>query len=124
MKIRTTQKAVKAAHEYVIRIPYCAMQYALSCETPAAYTARREGWGADVYSVGGYSISTGYAPFGNVKPSRDLIRRYEYEAREICELTPDFNRRHKFLHDLLMDFAIDAVLETYSGSIFQSEVDT
>lgn len=58
----------------------------MNYETPIAYTVRREGWAADIYDIGGgVAIVTGYAPFGNVRPSYEVRQKYEKEAETILE---------------------------------------
>lgn len=82
-KFKTTQKAIKASYSTIISVPYCKLQSLLSYESPVAYTVRREGWAADVYDMGGgVAIATGYAPFGNVRPSYELLRRYETDTEK------------------------------------------
>lgn len=84
MKFKTTQKAIRANFHTIIYIPYCDLQNLLNYDSPIAYTVRREGWAADIYDMGGgVAISTGYAPFGNVRPSYELRERYEKQAKQI-----------------------------------------
>ena len=84
MKFKTTQKAVKAGYSTIICVSYCSLQYLLNYESPVAYTQRREGWAADIYDMGGgVAIVTGYAPFGNVRPSYELREQYETDAEKI-----------------------------------------
>lgn len=84
MKYKTTQKAVNAGYYKRISIGYCNIQTLLAFESPVAYTTRREGWGADIYDMGGnIAIITGYAPFGNIRVTYEVQRRYEEEARKI-----------------------------------------
>lgn len=84
MKYKTTQKAIRANYNKIICVPYCALQTMLSCESPVAYTVRREGWGADIYDMGGgVAIVTGYAPFGNVRPAYERVKAVEEQAKKI-----------------------------------------
>ena len=84
MKFKTTQKAIWANYNEIIYIPYCNLQNLLNYESPVAYTARREGWAADIYDMGGgVAIVTGYAPFGNIRPSYELREQYEKQAEKI-----------------------------------------
>ena len=84
MKFKTTQKAIKANYNKIICVPYCGLQNLLNYESPVAYTARREGWAADIYDMGGgVAIVTGYAPFGNIRPYYELRERYETDAEKI-----------------------------------------
>ena len=84
MKFKVTQKEIKANYNKIISVPYCSLQNLLNWESPVAYTSRREGWAADIYDMGGgVAIVTGYAPFGNVRPSYELRERYEKQAEKI-----------------------------------------
>lgn len=83
MKFKTTQKAIWANYNKIICVPYCGLQNLLNYESPVAYTVRREGWAADIYDMGGgVAIVTGYAPFGNIRPSYELRERYETDAEK------------------------------------------
>lgn len=84
MKFKTTQKEIKANFNTIICVPYCGLQTLLNYESPIAYTERRTGWAADIYNMGdGVAIVTGYAPFGNIRPSYELRERYETSAEKI-----------------------------------------
>ena len=84
MKFRTTQKEIKANYAKIISVPYCSLQNLLCWESPVAYTARRDGWAADIYDMGGgVAIVTGYAPFGNIRPTYELRERYEKQAEAV-----------------------------------------
>ena len=84
MKFRVTQKEIKANYDKIISVPYCGLQILLCNESPVAYTARREGWAADIYDMGkGVAIVTGYAPFGNIRPAYELRERYEKQAKAV-----------------------------------------
>lgn len=84
MKFKTTQKAIKANYTYIICVGNCNLQYLLSSINPIAYTVRREGWGCDVYELApDVAITTGYAPFGNIRPSYEVTQRYEREAQQL-----------------------------------------
>ena len=83
MKFKTTQKAIRANYNEIICVPYCGLQNLLNYENPVAYTARCEGWAADIYDMGGgVAIVTGYAPFGNIRPPYELRERYETDAEK------------------------------------------
>lgn len=106
MKFRTTQKEVKASYSAIISVPYCSLQHLLVYESPIAYTKRREGWAADIYDVGGgVAIVTGYAPFGNIRPSHEQVKYIEERAERILhnyDLTSEQVRDR--LKSLLWDF--------------------
>ena len=84
MKFRVTQKEIKANFDKIISVPDCSLQRLLYTESPVAYTARREGWAADIYDMDdGVAIVMGYAPFGNIRPSYELLERYEKQAEQV-----------------------------------------
>lgn len=84
MKYKTTKKEIMSGYAVVIGVSYCGLQTLLRCESPRAYTTRREGWGADVYDFGMTAIVTGYAPFGTVRPDYETVRKYEKAAEKIA----------------------------------------
>ena len=111
MKFKTTQKAIKANYNTIICVPYCGLQNLLSCESPIAYTVRREGWSADIYDMGnGIAIVTGYAPFGNVCPSYELRKRYEKQAEQIRYLS-SYDEKQNALRELQRAFIEEVKLK-------------
>lgn len=84
MKYKTTKRDVMDGYAAVISVGYCCLQTLLQCEPERAYTTRREGWAADIYDFGMTAIVTGYAPFGNIKPSYEVCRKYELAAEKIA----------------------------------------
>lgn len=106
MKYRTTKKEVMKGYHKVICVPYCRLQNLLNCETPVAYTTRKEGWGADVYDLGGgVAIVTGYAPFGNVKPSYEVQQKYDEAAGKIRSYNNfDYAKCKRRLREAIWEF--------------------
>lgn len=105
MKYRTTQKAVRAGYDKVIQLPYGTLQDALAYENAVAYTARAEGWGADIYDIDGVALVTGYAPFGKIKPNYDTCRKYDEKARKIrMDYNLPYDKQKKKLRKLLEKF--------------------
>ena len=84
MKFKTTKKDIMNGYAVTIGVSYCGLQTLLRCESPRAYTARREGWCADIYDFGMTAIVTGYAPFGTVRPDCETVRKYEKAAEKIA----------------------------------------
>lgn len=114
MKFKATQKDIRNGYSAVISIPYCNIQTLLSFESPVAYTVRREGcWGADIYQVGNVAISTGYAPFGNIKVPYEKQQEYEEAARKIRYEENDWDKMVLKIHNLLKKF-VDEVTQLYS----------
>lgn len=103
MKYRTTKRDTKAGYGNVICVGYCGLQALLGYESPVAYTARREGWAADIYEFGNTAIVTGYAPFGNIRPDYETCRKYEKKAGEI-PYTLSYEERKEALNKLISEF--------------------
>lgn len=106
MKFKTTQKAIRANYNKIICVPYCGLQTILNYESPVAYTVRREGWAADIYDMGdGVAIVTGYAQFGNIRPSYELRERYEKQAEKIrYDYNLSYEQQRESLKSLARDF--------------------
>ena len=77
----------------VIKTPYCAPQHLLWYESPVAYTVRKEGWGADIYSFDGIAIVTGYAPFGDIRPAHDVNEHYNTLALDVIQTASSAQRK-------------------------------
>ena len=110
MKFRVTQKEIKANFSKIICVPYCGLQNLLYNESPVAYTARREGWAADIYDMGGgVAITTGYAPFGSIRPAHELLERYEKQAWEVrYDFSLSWTEQREQLRQLAKEFIAEA----------------
>lgn len=104
MKFKTTQKAIKQGYKNVIIVSYCGLQSLLRRENPIAYTTRTEGWGADIYGFGNAAIVTGYAPFGNIRPSYETNQKYESKARKTIEQYPSYEIQKRQLSLLIVEY--------------------
>lgn len=105
MKFKTTQRAIRANYPTIIRVGYCDLQTLLCFRNPIAYTTRVEGWGCDIYEVSqSVCISTGYAPFGNVKSWYDVNRKYELEAEKVRYGSLSYEEQKKALDELLKKY--------------------
>lgn len=112
MKYKVSKKQVQQGYKTIVAAPHLRLQTLLQCEKAEAYTERREGWAADVYGFDfDGAIVTGYAPFGNVKPSEELMEKYEAEAREICAKYHTFEEAEWRLNILARQFIDAAVAE-------------
>ena len=86
MKFRTTKKAVMQGYEKVIQVGYCKLYDLLRLEDAVAYAAGTDGWHADVYEIDRQTaIVTGGQSFGNIKPSYEVMEKYEKQAHEILK---------------------------------------
>lgn len=110
MKYRTTQKAIKEGYTNKICVGYCNLQYLLGYENPVAYTARREGWAADIYDFGNTAIITGYAPFGNIRPGYDICKKYENKAEKVrYDYSLSWEEQKEKLHQLINEFIKEVI---------------
>ena len=111
MKFKVTQKEIKANFAKIISVPYCSLQNLLYNESPVAYTARREGWAADIYDMGGgVAIVSGYAPFGNIRPAYELRERYETQAEAIrYNYRLSWEEQREQLNQLAKEFIKEAI---------------
>ena len=112
MTKKITRREVRETHVHVIAVPYEALHFLLCCRRPYAHTERREGWGADVYSIGTCAIATGYAPFGDVKPLYDVLKKYEEMAKCVHDrflLDLDYEKEKEALDDLLWRFIAEVL---------------
>ena len=87
MKYETTKKAILSNYSNIIKVGYCYLETLLKFHSPSAYTASKTyGWRADVYEITPDTvIVTGYAPFGNIVPDYETVKKYEEKAEELCE---------------------------------------
>lgn len=109
MSERTTKSKVYATHENVISVGYCNLQNMLYYQKISSHTERRDGWGADVYSIGTNAIVTGYAPFGNVKPGYTMTHKYDLEAEKILHnYNLSYETKLEALWDLIQKFIEEA----------------
>ena len=110
MKFKATKKSITNGYRTIISIGYCNAQHLLRYAEPIAYTTRQEGWGADVYQFGNVAIVTGYAPFGNIRPEYDLVRKYDKEAESICSNSAfDWKTAEKETRALIERFIKEAI---------------
>lgn len=109
MKFKTTQKAIKQGYNNVICVSYCALQRLLSCESETAYTTRAEGWGADIYAFGNTAITTGYAPFGNIRPAHEVNQRYEERAAKATEGIYNWQEKKAILQELIKEYLQEVI---------------
>lgn len=95
MKEHTTKSKVYAQYGRVVWVGYCDLQRALNLagKEPEAYTARAEGWAADIYDCGeGVALVTGYAPFGRYRLPYEFAQLWERRALAISEKAFDRTR--------------------------------
>ena len=114
MKYATTKKAILSNYPNVIKVGYCSLQALLKFHSPSAYTASKTyGWRADVYEITPDTvIVTGYAPFGNIVPDYEIIKKYEEKAQK--ESTLAWKRRESSSQAYSNEVnALDALLHEF-----------
>lgn len=105
MKGKRTMRDIKSQYQTIIQVNYCDAQNMLYMDDPAAYTDGMYGWNADIYPIiSGVAICTGYRPFGNIKPDRETVSRYEKRAREMRRDLWNAEELAAHLHNLQIEF--------------------
>lgn len=111
MKFKTTKKAIMASCRKVIQVPYCKLQQLLNYKSPLTYTEGVYGWNADIYDIGYNAvIVTGYRPFGNYKPSAELVEEYKERAKIVHDCV-EFSKIEEALENLIKQFLADVIRE-------------
>ena len=104
MKYKTTKKAIKENYRKIINVGYAELQSLLKHVEPIAYTAGVYGWNADIYTIDGVAIVTGYRPFGNIRADYDICCKYESEANQIMQSVNDYKECKAELNNLINEF--------------------
>ena len=108
MKLKTTNKEIRANFYKVLSIGYCDAQYLLRYKNPFAYTCGTCGWNADFYEIGNFCISPGYRTIGE-DVDYTLLNELEKQAKNIC-LNYELNRETKEKQiDLLINKLINSL---------------
>ena len=119
-KAKVTRKWVKD-NFYCCSVGYCDLQNLLHYQSADYYTCGVYGWNMDVYTFGGYAITTGYRNMiDNVsKDYHSLIREYDDKAREL--LKSQWEKPHDVLktevNNLLKEF-LQKVFDTKDSDRF------
>ena len=101
MKLKTTNKQIRANFYKVLSISYCDAQYLLGFRKPFAYTCGVYGWNSDFYEIGNFCISTGYRPIGE-KIDYILLQELEKQARNIClDYKLNNETKKKYINELI-----------------------
>lgn len=111
MKVRVNKTQVMKQNYYVINAGKYKLQRLLTFVDPAYYTAGVYGHNADVYQINAaVVIVTGSRPFGNIKPTNELLEEYEKQA---CMILADgkntYNEQKEQLYSLLQQFVKEVV---------------
>ena len=111
IKTQVTKKAILNGFEKVIAISYCRAQFLLQYHNAQYYTySNMYGWRADVYIISdNIAIVTGYAPFGNIKPEYDTIKKYDDKAASVYNTVRDYNDRREIVNSYLNEFIKEVV---------------
>lgn len=106
MKVKVTKKQVLESYSNVIELSYCALQHILNRGNARFYTCGVYGWNADIYEINNNTvIVTGYRPFGNILPSYDLVKEYDYKAQLIlANAGLDYTQKEQKINELLCEF--------------------
>lgn len=105
MNGKITKKIVKEAYKNIISVGYCELQSLLRFKGAKFYNYGVYGWNCDIYVIDYDTvIVTGYRPFGNIKPTHELMKKYENKAKKILEKNNNYSIREKELDNLINKF--------------------
>ena len=104
-KIKTTLKAIRNSHHYVVPVGYCQLQSLLRYRSPMAYAKGIYGWNCDLYSLShDVGICTGYNTVGNLDYPSERIHNFEAKASKISYSMPDYQEQlDKLIEELVAD---------------------
>ncbi len=102
---KITKKTINNICKNIVKVSYCDLQYLLYFQEKKFYTSGVYGWNADIYLIGlNTAICSGYRPFGNIEPKREIINRYEEKAKEIINTEISLEKAKKQVNHLLNEF--------------------
>ena len=106
IKTRATNKEIKSGFSKIISVPYCAIQNLLKYSTANYYNySTVYGWRNDIYVINfDTCIVTGYQPYGNIKPSAEILKKYESLAINELDKNLNYEAKKKNINNLLIDF--------------------
>lgn len=113
MKIQATKKHIMETNYWIVAVSEDIWQDIASCLnlTPYAYTCGVYGHNADVYHVGGVSVTVGKRPFGK-RYDRDRLMMW----RDVARLCKTGNDRRKVIDGIASDMCGDSPLTEHHTS--------
>lgn len=111
---KTTRKNIKSSYKNIIAVNYEKLNYLLSDRVADYYTEGIYGWNTNVYQIDNdTAITMGYRPFGNFHPKNEILKKYNFKAKEIlskpAKTQDDLNTRTKKLEKLISEFVNNVV---------------
>ena len=77
-----TKNDVHAIRDRVYSVPYCELQTILNYWEKSGYNSGVYGWNFDLYVFPDLAIVTGYRNLTGTPIPRDILERYEHNARK------------------------------------------
>lgn len=109
-RTKTTKKYLRTNFKNIIKCGYCTVQHLMNLTYSDYYLTRTEGWAADVYILNSDTILvTGYAPFGNIEPSYQTLKKYEDEATKLVCGYCDYETLKDGLDNLIEQFLNEVI---------------
>lgn len=104
-KTKTTMKHITDTFSKVYCCGYCDLQTIMAYEKPRYYNSGVYGWNCDIYVnyTHDIAISTGYRNMKGTTIPRELIQKYNTEAKAIRE-TMKYNEVQTAMDDLVNRF--------------------
>lgn len=107
---KITKKVINNMCKNIVEVGYCELQYLLYFQEKKFYISGIYGWNADIYLISfDVAICSGYRPFGNIKPKREITNKYEEKAKKIIntEISPEKAKKqvnyllNKFIKEII-----------------------
>ena len=96
-KMKTTRKQLNRCFSRIFWCGYCDLQYILHNDSPKFYNCGIYGWNYNVYDLGNIAITTGYRGMFGTEIPRELIHKYEAEAKPIVESTLSWKNHDEYV---------------------------
>ena len=104
-KIEISKRKILNSYNNVICVGYVDLWHLLYFKQPMFYTTRAEGWGCDIYHLDNNTcLTTGYAPFGNIKAEFGIVRGFEKRAEDIVKSSCSRELKEESLNELINEF--------------------
>ena len=116
MSIKTTKKEIERNFNNIIVVSYCELQDLLKFEWVDFHTCGVYGWNADAYKIDNQTvICTGYRPFGNIRPAREITKKYNNLAGDVLSSKASYEEKRNKINNLLDEFIKVCLQEKMEG---------
>ena len=112
---KVNRNVIKRGSDNIISLGYCELNSLLSFFNKLGYNSGVYGWNYDAYSFHSYDngrvvIVTGYRPLAGVRPSMELVKKYEEKTKKLrCDNSLSWEKKNDTAKIMVLDF-IEEVL--------------